>query len=543
MASRLRPIAQQDMSKGMNLVTNPYIVGAKQGLLYTNLLLDEHGSLRVRDGTLIAMTSPDTTTKRPIVKMWHFIHADGTHQPLVLVRGLSGNNELYDATVPATWVSISALGTKYELPDMLPFLAQMLIANGYEVPYKYDGTTLAHITSSTGTVPGGAKHQTLHQGYHFLWNTAAVSGTLDGPSSLRSGDLNSVTSYPAANQIFIDKDDGEPGMGMGQFTIAESGISPSTSQILFKTYSAYQMTGVFGSTAPAFAVQRIKSDMGCLAPRSIHFAPGFGLIRLSHRGFALFDGVDDKLISEEVRPLLFGSLGYVGIDWTNVALSSAELVPNPPLYICACPIAGAALARIFVFDLVRQAWTVLQYPQNIASFYAHEDPDALPVMYAGDYDAGHIRALFSGAADDDGTPINWQAALRPAPGSSPQQPAYFRRAVIKVAGGRAGQTLNAQAIFGPLTQTIATEVDRVLTLGVTGSLAPLFGYGLDAYSTGAYGGGGGGNNAGLEQDLTMDLGVIGNNARLNLSGQGQLTLRGIEWHVRPKPIGRGALLG
>ena len=83
MASRLRPVVQQDMSKGMNLVTNPYIVGAKQGLLYTNLLLDEHGSLRVRDGTLIAMTSPDTGTKRPIVKMWHFIHANGTHQPLV----------------------------------------------------------------------------------------------------------------------------------------------------------------------------------------------------------------------------------------------------------------------------------------------------------------------------------------------------------------------------------------------------------------------------------------------------------------------------
>src|SRR5262249_57836425 len=126
-------------------------------------------------------------------------------------------------------------------------------------------------------------------------------------------------SWPNANQIFIDKDDGDSGNGMGQFTVAETGISPSTSQILFKNFSAYQMTGVFGSTNPAFSIQRIKSDMGCVAARSIRFAPGFGLIRLAHRGFALFDGVDDRLISEEIRPMLFGTLGFTGIDWTNVS--------------------------------------------------------------------------------------------------------------------------------------------------------------------------------------------------------------------------------
>jgi hypothetical protein len=67
--------------------------------------------------------------------------------------------------------------------------------------------------------------------------------------------------------------------------------------------------------------------------------------------------------------------------------------------------------------------------------------------------------------------------------------------------------------------------------------AATFGYGDDPYGLGVYGSAPGG----LEMDLTMELGMIGNNARLVLQGQGQLRLRGIEWHVKKKAATRASV--
>jgi hypothetical protein len=535
----LRAVTQQDLSKGANLVTNPYLVGAKQGLLYLNFLLDEHGSIRTRDGTLIQTTAPIPAGEaglRPIIKLFDFVKIDGTISRLAILLGSAGNNTLYNrATTP--WTLIGTLGTKYTLPDILTFTNLALIANGYEVPWQYDGTTLSHIIAIAGqTVPPGANHHTLHQGFYWLWNTNATTTTLDGPSSLRSSDLNNPNSWPNANQIFINKDDGDSGQGMGQFTIAESGISPSTSQILFKAFSAFQMTGVFGSTNPVFSIQRIKSDMGCVAPRSIHFAPGFGLIRLTHRGFAMFDGVDDRLISEEVRPFLFGGGGFVGVDWANVQVSYGEVIPNPPLYVCACPLSGAGLSRVFVYDLVRQAWTVIQYPQALSTLQAIENAGVLPVVLMGDFNTGKVRRIFAGDADDDGAAIAWQALFRPATGSSPQQPTYYRRVIIKVAGVTAGQKILATAFFGALTSSAPRQIAKTLIAPVAVPRAPTFGFGLDPFGLGAFGAVG----SGPETDLTMDLGLTGNNVRLLLTGNGQVWIRGIEFHVRQKPLSRAS---
>jgi len=367
----LKPIVQQDLSKGTNVVANPWDVGAQQSVYVMNMLLDEHGSVRTRDGELIVTTAPDT---RPIVKLFDFVRQDGTIFPLAIQKGPPGTNDLYNrGTVP--WTLIGHLGTTYSIPDILTFVNRALIADGYEVPWQYDGTTLSHLTDSGGHVPEGAKHHALHQGFYWVWNTAAANTVLDGPSSLRSSDLNNPNSWPIANQIFVNKDDGDSGHGMGQFTIAESGISPTTSQVLFKTFVAFAMTGVFGSTNPLFTIQKIKSDMGCIAPRTIQFCPGYGLVRLTHRGFALYDGVQDLLISEQVRPLIFGNATFEPIDWEQVFSSYATVVPNPPVYICAVPLCNQpGLRRVFCYDLVRGSWTILEYPNAIATLATILDP-------------------------------------------------------------------------------------------------------------------------------------------------------------------------
>jgi hypothetical protein len=734
--AQLTQTIYQDLSRGSNVVTNPYLIGKQQSVLLTNALLDEHGSIRTRDGSLIQTSSPDVAPNiRPIVKLYDFIRADGRIFPLAMIRGNTGaGNELYNrgtltlpivavapalqqfrvvgdqrvyfqqgdpfiimgstgndgawivdhstlefggtvifvtSTIPSVipdgniirvnvntaWALIGILGTNYAIPDILTFVNEALIVNGAETPWQYDGTTLSPLTDQPGTgqVPVGGFHHALHQGFYWLWNTARgtstppggggfaslttalgvanadlkftaktagaagnnitvqyallVGGTLlqvsvfgtaisviidtgagpaataaqigaainaspeaaalvtaanapgndgsgvppvmaatalsggaagppgtssfDGPSSLRSSDLNNPNSWPLANQIFVDKDDGDQGMGMGQFTIAESGISPTTSQILFKAFRSYQMTGVFGSTNPAFAIQKIKSDMGCVAPRTIRFAPGFGLIRLSHRGFALFDGVDDKLISEEVRPLIFGNPIYTALNWAAIDQSYGVVVANPPFYVAACPVGDSGLTRVFCYDLVRRGWTILQFPFAIATLQAIEDPGQLPVVLEGDFNQGKVRRLFNDQdTTDDGVEVTAQALLHPVSGSSPQANSYFRRAVLKLADVRAGQTVDCLYIVGPVVKTPPQQIQKQVTVPVTVGLG--LGFGLQPFGTSPFGG----LQINSEVDLTVDLGVIGTNLRPQYSWTGRLRLRGVEYHQKGKPLRR-----
>jgi hypothetical protein len=382
------------------------------------------------------------------------------------------------------------------------------------------------------------------------------SAEFDGPNSLRASDLNNPNSWPTAFQIFVDKDDGDEGNGLAQFTIAETGISPTTSQILFKHFSAYQMTGVFGSTAPQFAIQKIKSDMGCVAPRTARFAPGFGILRLTHRGVALFDGVNDTLVSEEVRPLFFGSDTYPGIDWSRVEVCEAEVVANPPLYILYCPQVGTetmpspGLTRCFCYDLVRKAWSILYYANPISTVQAITDPNQLPTMLTGDTVSGKVREIFSvvPAPTDDGTPIFWSALLHPVNGSSPQQPFYFRRCIVKGFDiATAGYIINWDVVFGPNVQPTIRQKAGIIRfpVAVPPNISLAGGFGIDPFGLFGFGSvivpGVAVAGLGTEADGTADLGIIANNARMLISGVGRITIRGIEWHGVKKPVTRATI--
>ena len=92
--------------------------------------------------------------------------------------------------------------------------------------------------------------------------------------------MNNPNSWPNVNMGYVGSDDGTQGTGIGTFTIAEAGIAPTGSLVLFKDFSTYQIIGVFG--AADFSIQQVKSDMGCIGGRSVQFATGHGIIRLSH---------------------------------------------------------------------------------------------------------------------------------------------------------------------------------------------------------------------------------------------------------------------
>jgi hypothetical protein len=213
--------------------------------------------------------------------------------------------------------------------------------NATEGSIVVDGTVYWKNTGKVAavTAPRGAAHGIIYAGSLWVGNTYPTSTTdnFDGPSCLKMSDLNNPNSWNPLNVAFLDRDDGTQITGLATYTIAESGIPPSGSLVVFKDFSTFQINGVFG--ASNFSIQRAQTDMGCMASRTIQFVPGFGIVRLTHLGFAMFDGVRDRLISEEIRPYLFGGQPDIAaLDWNFAYFSKAAQVAQPPMYVVACPI-------------------------------------------------------------------------------------------------------------------------------------------------------------------------------------------------------------
>lgn len=508
MAGNLQPVSQIDFSGGLNAVSSPYLVGPKQVFRLRNMTLSEQGSLSTRDGSTTLTTSSHTV--EPIVYIGQLNKVDGTAHPFA-IQPFGGVNQLFDTTV-MPWVHIGGSTTIFAIPQSVTMTDFEVIALGYQVPETYDGAALTFITAAGGqTVPPGAQHLAFHLGSLWLWNTNATTTALDGPSSLRMSDVNNFNSWPNANQLFIAKDDGQTGQGLATFTIAETGISPTQTLIAFKNYSMYQITGVFG--ASNFSVQKVKSDMGCVAPRTIQFVSGFGIIRLTHKGFALFNGVDDKLISEEIRPYIFGGgIGdIVAINQTFLNQSWASQEQDPPLYVAACPVADGTLTRIFLYDLVRKAWSICDFPQAFQSLALIGTATTRLIIKAGTSTGGHIIKIFDGDLTDDGVPIDWSFQTRNYVIGSHMRQTYWRRAIMDL------------LFTSPQPVSITTSL-----IGLTPALVNSRTYSSSFTPP-------------IDGRQDVDIMRTCPSVSLNVSGTGAVSVRGIELQGRSKPLTKAVL--
>jgi hypothetical protein len=206
------------------------------------------------------------------------------------------------------------------------------------------------IWKNTGQVslspsPRGAAHAEIYAGSLWVANTWPTMTTdqLDGPSALRMSILNDPNGWNPLNAAQIAPDDSDECQGIKAFTIAEAGIAPQNFLVFFKYFSTYLIQGVFG--ASNFAITRLQTDLGCIASRTIQFVPGFGIMRLSHLGFAVTDGLNDKLQDPEtIRPYLFAEsteADITPIDWSQIWFSKSAQTTDPPMYVAAVPLVGA----------------------------------------------------------------------------------------------------------------------------------------------------------------------------------------------------------
>jgi hypothetical protein len=320
------------------------------------------------------------------------------------------------------------------------------------------------------TAPRGAAHAVAYAGSLWLANTypSDTSDGIDGPTCLKMSDSNNPNSWNPVNTAFIGRNDGTQITGLQPFTIAALGISPTGSLCVFKEFTTYQVIGVFGSTS--FEIQPAQTNLGCLAARSIQFIPGFGVVRFTHLGFAVFDGINDRLISEDIRPYLFGGVDseadLVPVDPQYLYLSRACQTTQPPMYLCAMPLTGAngAMTRVFCYDLVMKAWAVIDLPWAITSLDWQEGGEGYPLVLAGRTD-GSVQRMQAGDVNWNipesgglGTPIQWSFRSPDVFGEGSSQRLFVEQVTIRGYGNTTmvksiiaslwldGQQLGSQAI-------------------------------------------------------------------------------------------------
>ena len=456
-------------------------------------------------GTLTVSTIPVISTFTPAYPVWT---ASVNYSVNSIIEPTTSNGYYYKAIQG---------GTSGTTEPTFPTRVGQQVVDG-QIIWQNEG-----LLNTAAPPPPGCADMAVYAGSLWMFNTW-VSNTatgLDGPCSLRMSDVNDLQAWNPINQAFLDKDDGTEGMALGSFTIAAQGIPPEGCLCAFKRRAVYQIVGVFG--ADNFAIQRVQSDMGILAPRTLQFVPGFGLARLTYIGIAVFDGVNDRIVSTQVAPYLIGSndpdnADIVPMDpvWQTVCQSA--LTASPPMYCTAIPIAatpGASngnLTRIMCFDLVLKAWGIVDLPFPISTMF-------------GTVTFSTVSQTVLGSASD-GTLQQWQANS------------------TSWATAASGSLLSAQIAWLLRSPTNASKdaaerlyLRRVAIMGQQTTSAP------STMNVQARNGGVVFGNQNLNMPNSGDFqvqaagGQIGRRFDAIISGVGLITIDSIEFHLEPRPSG------
>jgi hypothetical protein len=387
-----------------------------------------------------------------------------------------------------------------------------------------DGSVLWTVTAllnSAAPPPPGAGHIEVYAGSLWVLNSSPTNTAngLDGPCALRMSNTNNPNAWNPVNQAFLDKDDGAEGMGLGKFTITAQGIPPEGSLIAFKYRVPYQIIGVFG--ANNFAIQPVSSDMGCLAPRSITFVPGYGLMRYSHLGIAVFNGFRDEVISEQIRPYLFpvndfDARDIVVADANYLPLSWAAQTANPPMYAFAMPIGNSngQLTRMMAYDLVLKAWAApVDLPFAIGCMAQVQPVTSNPLTILGGFSDGCLQRWQAGD-------IKWYTGDIIAN----QEVAWSLRTVT-VASQNSSQRLWARKMIVRGTGSNSdTDPFSIINVQIrqSGVVKSSVNYKI--------------SNQG-DFDLFADIGLTGLRFDAIISGDDHLEIDGIDFAVEPRPFG------
>lgn len=442
-------------------------------------------------GTLTVSTIPIISTFVPSYPVWTTAVSYAVNS---IITPTISNGHYYKA--------IQA-GTSGGVQPTFPTGTGQQVADG-SVIWRESG-----LLNSAAPPPPGCAHVCVYSGSLWMFNTSPsnTANGLDGPTCLRMCDVNNPNSWNPINQAFLDKDDGTDGMGLSAFTITAQGIPPQGSLCAFKLYATYQIVGVFGSAN--FAIQRAETDMGLVAPRTLQFAPGFGLMRMTHLGYAVFDGVTDRVVSPQIEPYLFAQndpdlSDIIPIDPSWMALSQSAQTAIPPMYISAIPIgtSNGLLTRILCFDLVLKGWSIVDLPFPISTLAQARSAVSPVVTLMGSANNGSLQRWQAG---DAGwvftTPVAWSVRSPTVASKDAYVRLYARRVIVR--GQQNSSTMSINVRVAGVSQGAQT-----IPMPASGDI-----------------------------QVQGSVNVTHDRFDADISGQGQIVIDAIIWDVVPKQTG------
>jgi hypothetical protein len=383
--------------------------------------------------------------------------------------------------------------------------------------------TVTALLNSAAPPPPGAGHIEVYAGSLWAFNTyptgnfpsSTAPNGLEGPTSLRMSNTNNPNGWNPVNQAFLDKDDGQEGMGLGKFTITAQGIPPEGSLIAFKYRVPYQLIGVFG--ANNFVIQPVSTDMGCLAPRSIQFVAGYGLMRYTHLGISVFDGWKDQVVSEQVRPYFFPVNDF---DVQDIVVADANYIPlawgaqtaNPPMYTIAIPIgnSGGQLTRIMLYDLILKCWAApVDLPFPIGTMSQVQPVTSNPLTIIGGFNDGALQRWQTGdeqwytGGGAAQVPVLWSLRTITIASQSSSQRIWARKLIVRGTNGGSAGTITVQPRMSAVAQAAVK-------------------YAIP------------GNG---DFDLFADIGLTGLRFDAVISGIVDVEIDGIDFAIEPRPFG------
>jgi hypothetical protein len=300
------------------------------------------------------------------------------------------------ATVPtagARWSHIQAQTIGGQGP--------VFLSNGVDTPQYWSGSgALANWTASSGTLPNGKFLKTMN---NRVWAAGMSSfSTPDPGSTLAFSAIGDPRTWPAANVVEFDPNDGDQITGLGS-------VGPYL--LVFKRRKVFIVYDL-----DTGANRRLSDNTGCCAARTIVETPGGTFFLTLDRGVYVTDGSHLTLVSDIIRPTLESVVAdqranaaaafFNNHYYLSVAIGTGSTAPNTTLD----------------YDTTLQSWWKHDFAANQFAVWAPADAQRL---YAAPPASRVHTCLVPGLFTDAGAgyAAYWTGAW--------QSPSYFRRRIIQ----------------------------------------------------------------------------------------------------------------
>ncbi|MDI3298271.1 MAG: hypothetical protein QJR08_03775 [Bacillota bacterium] len=301
------------------------------------------------------------------------------------------------------------------------------ICNGIDAPRTYDGTTLSAMGGNPPVFVVAGVHK------NRLWVAAG--------SALFFSDYLDVNTWPVLNYIYISKDDGDEITGL---------LPYADMLVVTKRHSVWAVTG---DDLDNFAVVRIHSDVGCVAPDSLVVVNN--LVAFVSDSGVWFTDLNTPVLATQRLQANWDSLNHRRLDTAAAGFDAAHSM----LYVALPSRSASVPDHVWAFDVLRNAWDI-RPTWAVSSFATFREAGA-DVFLMGDSARGQVYSPDSVLDDGAAVPYAWES--KPFDFGLPEWTKFLRRVIVQArADGADGQLqLAFRTDEGPLsawlTQTVPND--------------------------------------------------------------------------------------